>query len=117
MTCTNENQDPEGINTECRLCHGSGEVTITPAGAGDKEADAYGCPLCIERERDETEASISVRTKALEDCLKKLITRIELGTDCMNGTITRLDLDDEIATADSLIGHWPTFVRPVDQRP
>lgn len=51
---------------ECKLCGGLGEVTITPYGAPDWDADIYGCHCCIERERNEDEVKLKARIAELE---------------------------------------------------
>jgi len=38
------------MSNECELCGGSGEVEITPA--GKEKPDVFGCPACIQRDRD-----------------------------------------------------------------
>lgn len=44
--------------SDCPLCGGIGEVSITPDGAPDAEADTYGCPVCIAGGRDEEIAQL-----------------------------------------------------------
>ena len=39
----------------CSLCGGTGEVQITPYGQADSHADVFGCPACIQADRDEAE--------------------------------------------------------------
>lgn len=46
------------MDDECELCAGSGEVTITPVGLDDSQAGAYGCPVCIAKERDELQKQV-----------------------------------------------------------
>lgn len=38
---------------DCYLCGGIGEVAFVPVGAPDCEQDVFGCPGCIQAERDE----------------------------------------------------------------
>jgi chromosome segregation ATPase len=51
---------------ECPLCDGRGEVSISK--------DYYGCPMCISRERDETESRLEEEIKRLHaanlDCVE-----------------------------------------------
>jgi hypothetical protein len=41
---------------DCHLCGGSGEVAFVPFGAPDCEQDVFGCPGCIQAERDQLQA-------------------------------------------------------------
>lgn len=40
----------------CHLRGGNGEVLITPYGDPDGKSDYFGCPMCIQADRDEAEA-------------------------------------------------------------
>lgn len=61
---------------ECKLCGGSGEVTITPDGAPDVDADIYDCPACMERERAELEAHHRKDVRILADANRRYADRI-----------------------------------------
>ena len=54
------------MTEECKLCGGTGEVTVIPCGAPDEDADSFGCPCCITKERDEDEAKLNARIAELE---------------------------------------------------
>lgn len=64
----------EAIDTgECRLCGGSGEVTITPIGEPDSAATSYGCPVCIAAARDEEEAELLERIDQMQQHQNELL--------------------------------------------
>ena len=48
-------QDKKAVAGECDLCGGTGEVQITPYGQPDSHSDVFGCPACIQADRDEAE--------------------------------------------------------------
>lgn len=67
------------MTEECKLCGGTGEVTVTPCGAPDEDADSFGCPCCITKERDEGEAKLNARIAELERVQNKLVKALRLG--------------------------------------
>lgn len=50
---------------DCPLCGGCGEVTITPHDGSDGDADSYGCPRCIQAERDAEIDELKAKNAAL----------------------------------------------------
>ena len=56
-------------DTNCELCGGSGEVIITPYGAPDSQAAIYGCPMCIQADRDKAEQQRDELLAALKGVL------------------------------------------------
>lgn len=62
-------------DTYCELCGGSGEVITTPYGMSDKHAANYGCPICIQADRDKAEQQ---RDELLE-ALKLLVCQVDAG--------------------------------------
>lgn len=51
---------------DCHLCGGTGEVSITPYGQPDEAMDVFGCPACIQADRDEAERQNTLLRAALE---------------------------------------------------
>lgn len=49
----------------CPLCGGAGEVMITPYGMPDKHAAHYGCPFCIQEDRDKAERELAQLKKSI----------------------------------------------------
>lgn len=51
---------------DCHLCGGTGEVQITPHAQPEGRADYFGCPACIQADRDEAERQNALLRVALE---------------------------------------------------
>lgn len=51
----------------------------------------------------------ATRIASLEEALRDLVAQIELHTDCMDGRIDRVMLDEQMETAEALVGTWPDF--------
>lgn len=54
---------------DCYLCGGSGEVVFTPAGDPESQQDCFGCPGCMQADRDE---AIGQRNHLLAELEKAL---------------------------------------------
>lgn len=58
---------------DCPLCGGCGEVTIVPHGGADGDADSYGCPMCIQAERDAEIEELRAQNAALVAALERML--------------------------------------------
>lgn len=56
--------------SDCPLCGGVGELSITPYGAPESEAGTYGCPICIAGERDDEIDELQAKYGQLVEALK-----------------------------------------------
>lgn len=57
---------------DCPLCGGTGEVDITPYGEPDSETESYGCPICIQAQRDAAEQRCEELLHACKEAKKWL---------------------------------------------
>lgn len=55
---------------DCHLCGGCGEVAFAPAGDPEYKQDVFGCPGCMQAERDEAIRQRDQLLSALEDSLR-----------------------------------------------